>query len=379
MPSRANILLVDDHYENLVALEAILENLGQNLVLATSGAEALKCLLERDFAVILLDVQMADIDGFETARLIKERERSQQIPIIFITAYSPSDTQIFQGYSIGAVDYLFKPLNPQVLRAKVIAFVELFNMTREVKEQAEAISAVNMELEAQINKVNRLNRELENINRELESFSYSVSHDLRAPLRSISGFSQALMEDYEDKLDEQGKEYLHWIETSCKQMGELIDGLLQLARLTSTPMERFTVNISELAHEISQQLIQSDPERNVKFSIQPNLVVQADRRLVRILLENLLNNAWKFTRLQQTGSIIVGSRDGAFFVSDNGVGFNMEYVDQLFQPFHRLHGDEFEGEGIGLATVRRIVHRHSGKIWVESTPKQGTTFYFTLA
>jgi two-component system, sensor histidine kinase and response regulator len=380
MTQQANILLVDDRPENLVALQAMLEDLGQNLVQATSGMEALKHLLERDFAVILLDVQMAGMDGFETAALIKEREKTQHIPIIFVTAYGQTDAHIFKGYSVGAVDYLFKPILPEILRAKVASFVDLYQKTHEIQRQAELIEIVNRDLEAQISKVHQLNRELETTNKELETFSYSVSHDLRAPLRSISGFSQALLEDYQEKLDEQGREYLHWIRASCQQMGELIDDLLQLSRLTSTKMEPRTVDLTRLATQVIDNLCRVDSARKVDVEIQPNLTAQGDERLLRVVLENLLGNAWKFTGKRENAHIEFGRRDGVFYVADNGAGFNMDYADQLFHPFQRLHSeDEFDGHGIGLVTVHRILHRHGGKIWAESVEGQGATFYFTVS
>lgn len=380
---KANILLVDDHPSNLLALEAMLEDLGQNLIQANSGEEALKCLLENDFAVILLDVQMGGMDGFETATLIKQRPRSQDTPIIFVTAIHRSDIYVFQGYSSGAVDYLFKPVSPEILRAKVSVFVDLYHKQAQLKQQAAEIEAMNRELQHQLAQVNKLNRELESVNQELESFSYSVSHDLRAPLRSIKGFSQAVLENYSDQLDNEGQDYLNRINASCKRMGELIDDLLQLSRVTRGKLQLEPVDLSGIALDITDQLCKSDPTRQVELIAPDELIVEGDARLLRVVLENLLSNAWKFTGKHASARIELGSfkRDGltVYYVRDDGAGFDMDYAHQLFGAFHRLHADdEFEGNGIGLATVQRIINRHGGQIWAEGAVEQGATFYFTL-
>ena len=218
---------------------------------------------------------------------------------------------------------------------------------------------------------------------ELEAFSYSVSHDLRAPLRSINGFSMALLEDYEDKLDEYGKNYLQRIRTASDHMGQLIDDLLKLSRVTRTDMQRQAVDLSSIAQSISITLQQSQPDRRVTFKIQKNAQVQGDPSLLRIVMENLLNNAWKFSKNKAPTVIEFGFKDGdkerEFYVRDNDAGFDMNYVDKLFKPFQRLHSPhEFEGTSIGLATVRRIVERHGGRVWAEGEIDKGATIYFAL-
>lgn len=227
-------------------------------------------------------------------------------------------------------------------------------------------------------------RELENANKELESFSYSVSHDLRTPLRSIDGFSQALLEDYKDLLDDQGLEFLQRIRAATSRMGELIDDLLNLSRITRAEMRHEDVDLSQMARENAARLRQAGPEREVKFVIEDGLVAHADRRLLRVALENLMGNAWKFSSNEARATIEVGAmmdeaHELVFFVRDNGAGFNMEYADKLFGAFQRLHAlSEFEGTGVGLATVQRIINRHGGKIWAEAEEGRGATFYFTL-
>jgi signal transduction histidine kinase len=231
------------------------------------------------------------------------------------------------------------------------------------------------------------NHELEATNRELEAFSYSVSHDLRAPLRSIDGFSQILLEDYADEFDEDGKDYLSRVRAASQRMGRLIDDLLGLSRVTRGTMNRERVNLSDLAEEVAEGLREANSERVVEFSAQKGLKAWGDPRLLRVALANLIGNAWKFTEKEPEARIEFGvdeelSRRGripVYYVRDNGAGFDMSYADKLFGAFQRLHGaDEFEGTGIGLATVQRVVRRHGGRIWAEGAVGRGATFYFTL-
>jgi len=225
--------------------------------------------------------------------------------------------------------------------------------------------------------------ELEALNKELESFSYSVSHDLRAPLRSIDGFSQALLEDYTHILDSQGKDYLRRVRSASQRMAELIDELLSLSRVTRTEMSREPVDLSKLAQKIAKELLEMQPERQVEFIIATDLMADGDKRLLRLVLENLLGNAWKFTGSKPIATIEFGTtkKEGekVHFVRDNGAGFDMAYINKLFGAFQRLHSDdEFPGIGIGLATVKRIIHRHGGRVWAEGELGKGATFYFTL-
>ncbi len=239
---------------------------------------------------------------------------------------------------------------------------------------------LNLELETRV----RLRTDaLEASNRELEAFSYSVSHDLRAPLRAIDGFSRILAEDYGDRLDEAAQGYLQRIRNATERMAILIDALINLASLTRKPLHKESVDLSALATTIVEELQAEQPDRAVEVEITRELVVSADRALMSVVLDNLLRNAWKFTARQARARIVFDAeRDGeqrVFSVSDNGAGFDMDHADHLFRPFHRLHGtDDFPGTGIGLATVQRIVERHGGRIWAESRPQQGAIFRFTL-
>ncbi len=248
------------------------------------------------------------------------------------------------------------------------------------KEAEEKIRKLNAELEQRV--VERT-AELVATNKELEAFSYSVSHDLRAPLRSIDGFGQALLEDYNDRLDEQGKDYLQRMRAASQKMGNLIDDLLGLSRVTRSEMHRETVNLSQVVQRIAAELRQLEPERQIEFDIAEGVAAYGDAHLLYVALENLVENAWKFTRKHPAARVEFGMTENegrqAYFVRDDGVGFDMAYAGKLFGAFQRLHDmREFEGTGIGLATVQRIIHRHGGQVWAEGAPGKGATFYFTL-
>jgi PAS domain S-box-containing protein len=258
--------------------------------------------------------------------------------------------------------------------------VLVISIVRDVSDRKrveERVQQLNADLERRV-------AELAAVNRELEAFSYSVSHDLRAPLRAIDGFSQAVLEEHGDRLDEEARDYLTRVRAAAQRMAELIDDLLALSRVTRREMKHQPVDLSAMARTVVLQLQRSDPQRAVEVAIAEGVVADGDGPLLRVVLENLLGNAWKFTGRTPKPRVEFGvtRRDGlsTYFVADNGVGFDMAYADNLFGAFQRLHAmHEFPGTGIGLATVQRIVHRHGGRVWAEAHPGHGATFHFTLS
>ncbi len=368
-----NILVVDDDSTKRFALKTVLAPLGENVVEASSGADALRQLLRQEFAAVLLDVRMPLMDGFETAQLIRQRPRSELTPIIFVTALAEAETDMGRGYDLGAVDFVFAPVVPAILRAKVAVFVELYRAQQELRRYRSRLEML----------VEERTTALTAINRELEAFSYSVSHDLRVPLLAFDGLSQTLLEDYGDQLDSRATDYLTRMRGASQRMTSVFDGLQTLFRLTSGEVHREQLDITVLAKEIVDEINGVNPDRNVRFEIAPKMTASGDKRLVRILLANLLNNACKFTRLTSSPRVEVGTElvdgESRIFVRDNGAGFDMIYAHRLFGAFQRLHSQsEFPGAGIGLATARRIVNRHGGRIWAEGAVGEGATFYFVI-
>ena len=363
------VLVVDDTPENRRLFSLILRETGCETVEAASGEEALALCASREYSMILMDVHLPGLDGFETARRIRAFDCCQTTPIVFVSAVYTAERDVFQGYGEGAVDYLLSPVVPEILRAKARVFVEIRHRRRAVEDHAR-------ELE-------RINRELAAANEELESFSYAAAHDLRAPLRAIGGFSEILLEDYLPALDAQGRDYLRRIGDATGRMNGLIDDLLALGKVTRSEVHLQSVDLSALAGEVARE-IQDDSPRAVDWAIAPGLAARGDPGLLRILLANLLGNAWKYTARRDHARIAFGreAQDGeeAFFVRDNGVGFDPALAaGKLFKPFQRLHSaEEAPGCGIGLATVRRIVTKHGGRIWAESAKGDGATFWFTL-
>jgi signal transduction histidine kinase len=304
-----------------------------------------------------------------------------------ITSIIPRDAQVrdFEVNSeFGKIGAKCMLLNARRIGKAGVSSASIFVAIEDVTEKRliqKALRQLNLDLDR---RVRERTAQLENTNKELEAFCYSVSHDLRAPLRGIDGFSQELAVSHASQLDELAQHYLARIRTGVQRMSQLIDDLLQLSKITREEMRRDHVNLIELIDSIVDDLRRLEPDRQVTFLVEPGMTAQGDRRLLRLVLENLLANAWKFTSRRPQATIEIGRamRKHAqivFFVRDDGVGFDMAFAAKLFGAFQRLHGErEFPGNGIGLATAQRIVHRHGGKIWAESAINHGATFYFTL-
>jgi light-regulated signal transduction histidine kinase (bacteriophytochrome) len=306
-------------------------------------------------------------------------------------AHTPADfgsTEAAQlAAEVGASTLLAVPITASQTRGVLLAFLrsmplfiadDLLLLTLLAEQSAIALDYVTLLTEQKAVSV-----QLQVSNQELGSFAYSVSHDLRAPLRAIDGFSQALLEDYDEQLGDQGKIYLGRVRSNVQRMGELIDALLTLSQLTRVEMNRESVDLSTLVRDIAAELQKREAQRQVEFVIEDDLLVDGDPSLLQVALENLLETAWKFSskRPQARIEFRVMEHEGqtAYFVRADGAGFDMAYADKLFGAFQRLHSmNDFSGTGIGLATVQRIIHRHGGQLWAEAAPNQGATFYFTL-
>ncbi|RPH52360.1 MAG: response regulator [Planctomycetota bacterium] len=506
---RAGILIVDDQEGNLRVLEGLLEDLGADIVSAHSGTDALSRLLERDFAVILLDVRMPIMDGFETAELIRKRRRSRHIPIIFVTAISDDVEQIAKGYAVGAVDYIMKPLNGDILRSKIRVFMELYQKGRELASKSEELTLKNTALEKEIRKRERVERilaksrdfylalfdefptlvwrtdedgkityfnrswlafvgrtleqekqggwdqglhsedrekcvarydaafqsrepfemeyrhrrkdgeyrwilncgrpyrnldgsfagfigscyditprrkseeETRAANAELEAFSYTVSHDLRAPLRSMAGFCQILLEDYVGKqgIDRDWQEYVERISQASKQMDALIRDLLAFSRLARDKVDMTPIETGPLLKEVvSSMRLDGNPVTVVG----PSPVVMGNRVLLSQVFSNLIGNGLKFVTEGNEPKVVIRTEEGQdgwirTWVEDNGIGIAPEYHDKIFQVFERLNeASTYPGTGIGLAIVRRAVGRMGGRVGVVSEEGKGSRFWVEL-
>lgn len=376
---RLSLLYVEDEPEIRGLLRGVLERKFPNMEIHTAenGMAGLELFRERRPDIVLTDVRMPVMDGIQMVRGM--REEGSAASIIIISACSETD-YLLEAIKMGISRYVLKPVNHKMLFEAIEDCATRIIHERQVKAQNELIRRLNDELEQRI--ADRT-AELEASNRELQAFCYSVAHDLSTPLRGINGFSTILLEEYSDKLDETGKGYLLRMGAAAERMGQLINDLLELSRVTRRELHREKIDLSHLAHGIVKDLRQHDPARPVEAIIAENLQDEGDPILIRLALENLLGNAWKYTAKVPCPRIEFGSciskGETVYFVRDNGIGFDMAYAHKLFIPFQRLHGiAEYEGTGIGLAAVQRIIFRHGGKIWAEGELGAGATFYFTV-
>lgn len=351
---QSEILLVDDTPEHIEAAVSLLRENNFKVRIATKGSTALKLIKKRQPDLILLDVYMPEMDGFEVCKIIKSSSDFSSIPIIFLTS-SNDEESIKKGFELGAQDYVVKPFNVSELLARVNTHIKLKRQTESLKEA----------------------------NRELDSFCYSVSHDLKAPLLSISKLVEYLAADYMDKLDSEGQELIMNIQKKSAEVINIIDHLLEFSKMCEMQMKREVINLEQLFLDVYEELIKLYPERKVKFNLRHLPYISGDRVMIRLLVLNILSNALKYTRNRETAIIEVTSRENEneyiISVKDNGVGFDMRYSSRLFGVFQRLHtNSEFEGSGVGLAICQRILKRHNGSAWLVGEVDKGATFYFSF-
>jgi DNA-binding response OmpR family regulator len=387
---RARILAIDDSPTYLESLAEAFGGEGYEVTKAADGKEGLERIAHEPFDCVMVDLVMPEMDGIEVCRRINEMGLTLDQPVVVIMLTSSETKEdMTRGLEAGADDFVGKSSDTAVLKARVRALLRrkfFQDENRRIREQLlrTEIEATGARAARELSETRAvLVEELERKNKELESFSYSVSHDLRAPLRSIDGFSKLLLEEYADKLDANGKRYLDRVCGAAQRIGELVDDLLELSKVGRAELQRRPVDLSDLARKIATELQSANPGRQVQVLIPDGIVANADYRLLQVALENLLGNAWKFTTNVAEAVIEFGGspRDGVltYFVRDNGAGFDMAHASRLFTPFQRLHSEaKFPGTGIGLATVHRIVDRHGGRVWAESAVEQGATFLWTL-
>jgi signal transduction histidine kinase len=405
--SDVKILVVDDREDNLLSIETILERDGYHIRKAQSGRQALKILLnEQDFTLILMDVQMPDMNGFETASLIYEREKLRNIPIIFITAHNKDEEYMFKGYKMGAVDFIYKPINPELMRFKVSVFADLYRKTHELMQQERNLLAAkaNLEREIEERKINeekiRLlnfqltqnNDELKTINEELDRFAYVASHDLQEPLRKIMVFSDVVSTKLAGKVDPDVQNSLNKIVRASDRMQKLINDLLKFSRHASSHEDFSELNLAEIVNEVLSDMEADIHQKGALVEIASLPQLQAIPSQVRQLFQNLIGNALKFSRPDVQPQIRVYSepvfleetsngaiRQHRIYVQDNGIGFDSKYADDIFVVFKRLHSyHEFEGSGIGLSICKKIIERHKGNIRAIGELNKGATFIITL-
>lgn len=369
METKPKILMVDDRPENLVALETVLRDLDIEMVKAASGNEALRLTMHHHFALALLDIQMPGMDGYELASILREEEKTSHLPFIFISAVYTDNFNIFKGYETGAFSFITKPFQPEILVNKVKFFVE--------KHQQEiALHRLNEELAQN-------NRYLQNMNEELEAFTYTASHDLRSPLRAIKGYASILKEDFGLQLGAECKTLIEGIGNNAVKMETLINSLLALSRSSKQEMAREIVQMNHVVNDVLDELQEGPGRGIIRWTISQLPGVMGDYVLLRQVVFNLISNAIKYSSRKEAPEISIGHKktDGevVFMIRDNGSGFNMKYIHKLFKVFERLHNsDEFQGSGVGLAIAKRIIMRHGGRIWAEGEEGKGAVFYFGL-
>ena len=406
--SDVKLLVVDDREDNLFSIETILERDGYEIVKATSGRSALKILLkEQDFSLILMDVQMPDMNGIETASLIYQREKLREIPIIFITAHNQGEELLFKGYKMGGVDYIYKPINPDLLRFKVSVFVDLYRKNRQLLQQERTLKAINQSLEKEIeerriseSKIKLLNEQLlqnyqslKATNEELDRFAYVASHDLQEPLRKIQLFSDKILRQGDAGMDGFVAENLEKITRASERMQQLINDLLKFSRHTQVQEDFVELDLNRTLQDALSDLEIEIEKKQLQVEVQQLPVVSAIPSQMQQLFQNLVSNSLKFCRADCQPSLRIYSEKlvvdvtekglpkvmHRIYFKDNGIGFDPKYADEIFVVFKRLHSyHDFAGSGIGLSICKKIVEKHNGNITATGKVNEGATFIITL-
>jgi len=367
------LLVVDDEAAQVQALCRTLEDEGYAIKGFTATSAALEALRSGPFDIVLTDLTMPGMDGI--AFLNAAREIDPGLAGIVMTGHGTIATAV-EAMKAGALDYILKPFDLRVILRVLARTQAMLRLRRENAALLERLSLRTVELET-------ANRELEAANRELEAFSYSVSHDLRAPLRTIDGLLNVIQEDFGASVPAEARQHIEAISSQATRMGELIEDLLRLSRLGREPLQKRSVDMGALVQEVVGELRAGEAARNLEIRIGSLPLAQADPSLLRQVWVNLVANALKFTRRREQAIITIEGAEGAegrlYSVRDNGAGFDPQRADRLFGIFQRLHGaKEFEGTGVGLSIVRRIIERHGGRIWAQGEPDRGAAFHFTL-
>ncbi|WP_404478229.1 ATP-binding protein [Novosphingobium sp. BL-52-GroH] len=359
---RPKILLVDDRWENLLATEKVLKPLQADIFKAASGNEALSLVLRHDFAIVLLDVQMPEMDGFETAMLMQEHESMAGVPIIFVTAISKEDKYASKAAEIGAVDYIFKPINPDILKSKVKVYLDLYVQREEIMH---------------------LNATLSQSNEELERFAYICSHDMQEPVRMMNAFAGLLVDMSGQALDDDGRRYLNFIVDNARRMQKMISDILTFSRVGREDIVLEMVDCEDILQETLSEFGDVIQGSHAEVTYGPLPRMEASSTLIRVLFQNLVGNALKFQNGSDPPVIsVTAAREGGFWrfsVKDNGIGIDESFRARIFTIFQRLHRKEdYPGTGIGLSTCRKFIQLCGGDIDFTSTPGQGSNFHFTL-
>jgi light-regulated signal transduction histidine kinase (bacteriophytochrome) len=369
--SGARIMIVEDERILALDLAETLDELGYTVAgMASRGDEAIELARRLNPQLILMDVRLeGDVDGITAAETIRDEH---DVPVVFLTAHADDDT-LQRATRSDASAYLVKPFKPPDLRCVIEIALHKHATDVRLRENERSLEQTLQQRTAS----------LEATNRELEAFNYSVAHDLRAPLRGIDSFSQLLIERYSQRLDTEGLAYLNRVRAAASRMSQLIDALLSLAQVGRSDLQPLDLDFSQLVRSVASEVAAANPGRSVPMVIAPGMRAYGDSRLLRVVVANLLENAWKFTARRQRPSVEVGSVQNTklptYYVRDNGAGFDPAYASRLFGAFQRLHPDrEFPGTGIGLAIVQRVIARHGGTVWADSQPDRGATFFFTL-